>query len=80
MQENREEIKEDPFAHFLFGSKKRNEEKSIPEVPEESTEKNTNLNLDEIIIHVDTLMESAHKLKPLFSTIQPLFEKFINKK
>ena len=76
-------MKEDPFAHFLFGSKNRSEaesEEEIFEVPEESLETTSNLDLDEIIIHVDTLLESAHKLKPLFSTIQPFIEKFMNKK
>lgn len=70
-QKNREHNR-DPLAHFLFGPSRRNKDEyeHLPEKKEQPSL--SELDLVEMMIHVDTLMESFSNLKPLFSKIQPL--------
>ncbi|KKK36953.1 hypothetical protein WQ57_16345 [Mesobacillus campisalis] len=37
------------------------------------------INLEEIMVHIDTLVDSARQLKPMFSKIRPFFDQFLKK-
>jgi hypothetical protein len=69
------------FDHFMFGQPRHKEESS-----EQNAKNDSPLNkylgqidLDEVIYHVDTLITSARELKPLVSKVKPLFDHFIEK-
>jgi hypothetical protein len=69
------------FDQFMFGPP-RNKEKAS----EQSEKNNSPLNkylgqidLDEVMFHVDTLITSARELKPLVGKVKPLFDHFIEK-
>ena len=71
----------DHFDHFMFGRPRKKEEAS-----EESNNNDSPLNkylgqidLDEVMYHVDTLITSARELKPLVGKVKPLFDHFIDK-
>lgn len=73
---------EHPFDRLMFGpsqSKKHvdHEKKST----ETSGEDNLldQVNLEEIMMHIDSLVGSAKQLKPMFSKIKPLFDQFLKK-
>ncbi|MBT2642694.1 hypothetical protein J7I80_10690 [Bacillus sp. ISL-41] len=69
------------FDHFMFGQPRYKEESS------EQSEKNDSplnkylgqIDLDEVMYHVDTLMTSARELKPLVGKVKPLFDHFMDK-
>jgi hypothetical protein len=69
------------FDQFMFGRTRNNEESS-----EQSVKKDSPLNkylgqidLDEVMYHVDTLITSARELKPLVGKVKPIFDHFIEK-
>ncbi|MBS8263075.1 hypothetical protein DYI25_01335 [Mesobacillus boroniphilus] len=69
------------FDQFMFGRPSNKEEES-----EQSVKNNSPLNkylgqidLDEVMYHVDTLITSARELKPLVGKVRPLFDHFIEK-
>jgi hypothetical protein len=37
------------------------------------------INLEEIMVHIDTLVDSARQLKPMFSKMRPFFDQFLKK-
>jgi hypothetical protein len=67
------------FDSFMFGGPRRTEKQ---------TEKKKysykgildQIDVDEMVHHVDTLIGSAKELKPLFGNVRPLLQQFINKK
>jgi hypothetical protein len=82
-EESSEQLEQeyDPFDHFMFGRSRKTEETS-----EESVNNVSPLNkylgqidLDEVMYHVDTLITSARELKPLMGKVRPLFDQFIEK-
>ncbi|MBT2694291.1 hypothetical protein [Bacillus sp. ISL-55] len=69
------------FDQFMFGRPRYNEESS------QQSEKNDSplnkylgqIDLDEVMYHVDTLITSARELKPLVGKVKPLFDHIIEK-
>lgn len=70
------------FDQFMFGRSMNNKEK-----PSEQSVKNDSplnkylgqIDLDEVMYHVDTLITSARELKPLVGKVKPLFDHFLEK-
>ncbi|SEN14892.1 hypothetical protein SAMN05192533_109172 [Mesobacillus persicus] len=76
---NRKE--EHPFDRMMFGPSRSKH--SHPTEPEPRTEDKKDIlnqiNLEEIMGHVDALMGSAKELKPMFNKIRPLIDQFLKK-
>jgi hypothetical protein len=68
---------EDHFSQFMFGTK-RKADQSEPSEFETGTQ--PSINYEELMIHIDTLMESAKNLKPLFQKVYPFVEQIWKKK
>lgn len=67
------------FDSFMFGGPRRTEKQ--PQNRKYSYKGILDqIDLDEMVHHVDTLIGSAKELKPLFGNVRPLLEQFINKK
>jgi hypothetical protein len=67
---------EDRFSQFMFGTRRETEN----EPSEIETGTQPSINYEEIMIHFDTLMESAKNLKPLFQKVYPFVEQIWKKK
>ena len=68
----------DPFDHFMFGGSRDSRD--------HSGDTNSNgsgilgqIDLGEVLYHVDTLISSARELKPLFGKVKPYLDNFIDK-
>jgi hypothetical protein len=68
----------DPFDHFMFGGSRDSRD--------HRGDTNSNgsgilgqIDLGEVLYHVDTLISSARELKPLFGKVKPLLDHFIDK-
>ena len=71
--------KANSFDSFMFGGPRRTEKQ--PEKKKSSYSGILDqIDIDEVLHHVDTLIGSAKELKPLFGKVKPLLEQFINKK
>jgi hypothetical protein len=73
---------EHPFDRLMFGPsrnlKHTGDEEKSPETPAEDNLLNQ-VNIEELMMHIDSLVGSAKHLKPMFSKIKPLFEQFLKK-
>jgi hypothetical protein len=70
---------EHPFDRLMFGpSQTKKHEKKPTETAGEDNLLNQ-VNIEEIMVHIDSLVGSAKQLKPMFSKIKPLFEQFLKK-
>jgi hypothetical protein len=69
------------FDQFMFGRPRNNEESSEQRVKNDSPFNKYlgQIDLDEVMYHVDTLITSARELKPLVGKVKPLFDQFIEK-
>ncbi|MBY0095335.1 hypothetical protein [Mesobacillus maritimus] len=71
-----------PFDRLMFGSSRNKhhveDEKRATETPAEDNLLNQ-VNLEEILMHIDSLVGTAKQLKPMFSKIKPLFDQFLKK-
>ncbi|MED1470210.1 MULTISPECIES: hypothetical protein [Bacillus] len=65
------------FDQFMFGPGQRRQEQLQP--PETNYSQNY-IDYGELIVHLDTLVDSARNLKPLFQNIYPFIEQFWKKK
>lgn len=65
---------EDYFSRFMFGGRRRSSEESIQQPSEPS------IDYDELMVNIDTLVESARNLKPLFKHVYPAVSQFLKKK
>lgn len=83
---------EDPFTKLMFGERKgrrieENGEKTLDQDSEtfaffqnEKIESLLqNIDIGEVMNHVETLMNSASELKPVFKKITPYMEQFLQK-
>lgn len=72
---------EHPFDRMMFGPSRSKQ--SHPTEPKPRTEDKSDIlnqiNLEEIMGHVDALMGSAKELKPMFNKIRPLIDQFLKK-
>ncbi|WP_423409705.1 hypothetical protein AABM38_06790 [Heyndrickxia sp. MSNUG] len=66
------------FRHFMFGNSTGEETKARDS---QSTESGllSQIDLGEVLYHVDTLITSAKELKPLFGKVRPFFDHLIDK-
>ncbi|MDR7000815.1 hypothetical protein [Neobacillus niacini] len=65
------------FDQFMFGTGQRGQE---PFQPPETNYPPNYIDYGELIVHLDTLVESARNLKPLFEKVYPFIEQFWKKK
>ncbi|MGG1396338.1 hypothetical protein ABE288_00335 [Bacillus salipaludis] len=81
MDENlQEEVRDhgNMFDQFMFGPGQRKQEQL--QSPETNYSQNY-IDYGELIVHLDTLVDSARNLKPLFQKIYPfIVEQFLKKK
>ena len=78
---NQQEQEYTHFDHFMFGRPRDKEETSEQSVNNDSPLNKYlgQIDLDEVMYHVDTLITSARELKPLVGKVKPLFDHFIEK-
>ncbi|MCQ6274318.1 hypothetical protein JMM81_04915 [Bacillus sp. V3B] len=66
---------------WLFGSQNRDHnKKNVAEERSESTQLNhllTNVNMEELLKNMDTIINSASQFKPLLKKVTPLIDKWI---
>ncbi|MGM0902420.1 MAG: hypothetical protein ACQEXB_15140 [Bacillota bacterium] len=71
-----------PFDRLMFGPGQNKRHLGDDKKPAETQAEDNLLNqvnLEEIMMHIDSLVGSAKQLKPMFSKIRPLFEQFLKK-
>jgi len=74
---NETEGRDDFFSRFMFGGR---EPEPVPEIKKAGVPRFLDdIDLDQLLSHVDTLITSAQELKPLFSKAKPYLEQFMNK-
>ncbi|MEH7442798.1 hypothetical protein V7201_10880 [Bacillus sp. JJ1122] len=69
---------ENDFRHFMFGNSTEEETKARDNKSTGSGLLNQ-IDLGEVLYHVDTLITSAKELKPLFGKVRPYFDHLIDK-
>lgn len=69
---------ENDFRHFMFGNS-RGEETKDRDSQSTGSGLLSQIDLGEVLYHVDTLITSAKELKPLFGKVRPYFEHLIDK-
>jgi len=74
-EESQEHFKQDRFTRFMFGPRREPHHNHHQEPHDQST-----INYEELMINIDTLMESVRGLKPLFQKAYPFIEQFWKKK
>jgi hypothetical protein len=65
---------EDHFTNFMFGQRR-----NLPQRREQEHELNTNQNYidyEQLMIHLDSFIESTKDFKPLFQKFKPFVEQF----
>jgi hypothetical protein len=68
---------EDRFTDLMFGSRRDNDPDEETEMKRENQ---PSIDYGELMIHFDSLMESAKNLKPLFQKVIPFVEQIWKKK
>ena len=63
-------VTEDPFSRMMFGSKSK---------VEETQDQQPSLDFEELMVNIDSLIESAQNLKPLFHKVFPIIEQLWKK-
>lgn len=77
-KQNRNDLgREDRINNFMFGTRSGMDQGRHPEALET---KQSTIDYEELMIHIDTLMESTKDLKPLFQKMYPLIGKIWPKK
>lgn len=77
--QSHEETEEDHLARdFMFGSHRQNGMDANDSNSEESSILGQ-IDFNEVLHHVDTLITSAKELKPLFGKVRPFIDNFIDK-
>ncbi|MGJ7910325.1 hypothetical protein [Neobacillus sp. LXY-1] len=74
---------QDPFTALMFGSPTtiRQTGTYSPNQQQETIKDSHNyIDLDELMVHIDTLYSSYQELKPIFQKIYPFIEQFLKKK
>jgi hypothetical protein len=68
-----------PFDRLMFGSNSKTSRLTDDEKLDLDTESSNQVNLEELMVQIGTLMDSAKHLKPMFHKIRPLIEQFLKK-
>lgn len=77
LEESSEHVEQDPFTSLMFGSRKIPSQKEIYQEP---VQNGSYIDYEELMVNIDTLMESLRGLKPLFKNVYPYFEQIWKKK
>ncbi|CAM3662717.1 hypothetical protein [Mesobacillus zeae] len=72
-------MQKDPFSRMMFGPVERSNKTAVKERQGKS-ELLENVNMEELMHHVDNLLSAAHGLKPIFQKARPLLDQFLGKK
>ncbi|MGA9228116.1 MAG: hypothetical protein WB217_17345 [Mesobacillus sp.] len=75
---NKESESDIDFRHFMFGNS-TGEETKAGESKSTGSGFLSQIDLGEVLHHVDTLITSAKELKPLFGKVRPYFDHLIDK-
>ncbi|WP_312471318.1 hypothetical protein [Neobacillus sp.] len=70
---------QDPFTNLMFGTRRQPEHHEHIHEPHQANNQST-INYEELIVNIDTLVESIRGLKPLFQKIIPFVEQIWKKK
>jgi len=76
------ESKEHPFDRLMFGSRQNSNHSDKKKAESKETESDNllnQINIEEIMMNIDSLVGSAKQLKPMFNKIRPLFNQFLKK-
>ncbi|WP_053361881.1 hypothetical protein [Bacillus sp. FJAT-27251] len=85
LEESKEAVSENRMSMFdriMFGPGRTEERKTKdPSISGDVNlgQSQNQINLEEIMVHIDTLVDSARQLKPMFSKIRPFFDQFLKK-
>ncbi|MFZ7944580.1 MULTISPECIES: hypothetical protein [Bacillaceae] len=75
------ELEQDRFTSFMFGHRREhNPHHQTNHHRQEHTHNQSTINYEELMMNIDTLMESVRGLKPLFHKIYPFVEQLWKKK
>lgn len=74
-EEQRTPHSEDRLTQFMFGSRSTSNDQL-----ERDSELQSNIDYEQMFVHIDDLMESARNLKPLFKKVFPFVEQIWKKK
>jgi hypothetical protein len=79
-QEEREkQTTEDRFTSLMFGSRRDSDGQRSQQRPEPKQNQSA-IDYEELMVNIDTLLDSARGLKPLFSKVYPFIEQLWKKK
>ncbi|WHY78970.1 hypothetical protein QNH20_07510 [Neobacillus sp. WH10] len=78
-EESQEHFEQDRFTRFMFGPR-REAHQHQPHHRQEPTHNQPSIDYGELMMNIDTLMESVRGLKPLFQKAYPIIEQFWKKK
>jgi hypothetical protein len=76
-EDNKKQDDRDRFTRLMFGSGGGNEKKVTQPTTDPSQ---ASIDFDELMVNIDSLVESAKNLKPLFQKVYPLVEQIWKKK
>ncbi|MFF2446183.1 hypothetical protein ACFVSW_03695 [Neobacillus sp. NPDC058068] len=72
-----DKVELDPFTALMFG-RRRGHPHHVQN--QEQVNNQTNINYEELMMHIDTLWESVQELKPLFQQVYPFIQQIWKKK
>ncbi|PLS02936.1 hypothetical protein [Neobacillus cucumis] len=78
-EEWEEQIKEDRFNSLMFGPS-RNNKGQRPHHGEESRQNQSTIDYEELMMNIDSLVDSVRGLKPLFNKVYPHIQQLWKKK
>jgi hypothetical protein len=79
-QEEREkQTTEDRFTSLMFGPRRDSDGRRSHQHPEPKQNQSA-IDYEELMVNIDTLLDSARGLKPLFSKVYPFIEQLWKKK
>jgi len=70
---------EHPFDRLMFGSSRNKNHLAVEKKATETQAEANQVNLEEVMMHIDSLVGTAKQLKPMFSKIKPLFDQFLKR-
>ncbi|WP_174730882.1 hypothetical protein [Mesobacillus harenae] len=69
-----------PFDRMMFGPRATRVQPAPKHQKQKHEEILEQIDLEELMTHVDTLLNSYHQVKPMFKKLGPLIEQFVQKK
>ncbi|MEH7117414.1 hypothetical protein V7128_08325 [Neobacillus vireti] len=78
--QSEEQSKEDRFTSLMFGSRQHNHSHKSQHRSEPQQQNHATIDYEELMMNIDTLLDSVRGLKPLFSKVYPYIEQIWKKK